>query len=65
MSDEGFLALYSDQAKTPTKKGGRPRKYRTAVAQTKGHVERQRRYRERKLVVISDVMKTPSQLAER
>jgi len=65
MSDEDFLVLYSDQVKTPVKKGGRPRKYRTATAQRTGHAERQRRYRERKLVVISDVTKTPSQLAER
>ncbi len=65
MSDEDFLALYSDQAKTHTKKGGRPRKYRTAAAQRKGHAERQRRYRGRKLLVISDVTKTPTQLAER
>jgi hypothetical protein len=35
MSDEDFLALYSDQAKTPAKKGGRPRKYRTATAPEK------------------------------
>jgi hypothetical protein len=42
------------------KKGGRPRKYRTATAQKKGHAERQRRYRERKLVVVADVTKTPS-----
>jgi hypothetical protein len=65
ISDDDFLALYPDQVKTPTKKGGRPKKYRTATAQKKGHAERQRRYRERKLVEISDVTKTPSQLAER
>jgi hypothetical protein len=64
MSDEDFLALYSDQAKTLTKKGGRPRKYRTAAAQRSGHAERQRQYRQRKLVVISDVTKTTSQVAE-
>jgi hypothetical protein len=65
MPDVEFLALYADQVKTPTKKGGRPKKYRTATAQKKGHAERQRQYRERKLLVISDVTKTPSQLAER
>jgi hypothetical protein len=65
MNDDDFLALYDYQVKTPTKKGGRPKKYRTAAAQRKGHVERQRQYRQRKLVVISDVTKTPSQLAER
>lgn len=65
MSDEDFLALYTDRANTPTKKGGRPKKYRTASAERKGHAERQRRYREHKLLVISDVTKTPSQLAER
>jgi hypothetical protein len=65
MSDDDFLALYPDKVKTPTKKGGRPRKYRTAIARRKGHAERQRRYRERKVLVISDVTKTPSQLAER
>lgn len=47
MSDEDFLALYSDQVKTPARKGGRPRKYRTAAAERRGHAERQRRYRER------------------
>ena len=65
MSDDDFLALYSDQVKTPTKKGGRPRKYKTAKAQKRGHAERQRRYRARKLLVVSNVTKTPSQLAER
>ena len=60
MSDEDFLAVYSDHVKTPTKKGGRPRKYRTAAAQRSGHAERQRQYRQRKLVVISDVTKTIS-----
>jgi hypothetical protein len=65
MSDDDFLALYPDQVKISTKKGGRPRKYRTAKAQKRGHAERQRRYRERKLLVVSDVTKTPSQLAER
>ena len=65
ISDEDFLALYPDQVKTPAKKGGRPRKYRTATAQRKGHAERQRRYRERKLLVVADVTKTLSQLAEK
>ena len=65
MSDDDFLALYPDEIETPTKKGRRPRKYKTTKAQKKGHAERQRRYRERKLLVISDVTKTPSQLAER
>jgi hypothetical protein len=65
VSGEDFLALYSDQARTLTKKGGRPRKYRTTAAQRSGHAERQRQYRHRKLVVISDVTKTTSQLAER
>lgn len=65
MPDDEFVALYADQMQTATKKGGRPRKYRTAKAQKKGHSECQRRYRERKLLVVSDVTKTPSQLAER
>ena len=65
MADGEFVALYADHANTSTKKGGRPRKYRTTTAQRKGHAERQRRYRERKLLVISDVTKTPSQMAER
>lgn len=65
MPDDEFVALYADQVKTPTKKGGRPRKYRTAKAQKKGHSDCQRRYRERKLPATSDVTKTPSQLAER
>ena len=65
MSDDDFLALYSDRMQTPSKKGGRPKKYKTATAKRKGHAERQRRYRERKLLAISDVTKTPSQLAER
>jgi hypothetical protein len=65
MPDDDFLALYDYQVKTPTKKGGRPRKYRTATAQRNGHAERQRRYRERKLLLISGVTKTSSQLAER
>jgi hypothetical protein len=65
MPNDEFVALYADQVKTPTKKGGRPRKYRTVKAQKEGHAERQRRYRERKLLVISDVTKTSSQLAER
>ena len=65
MSDEDFMAFYSDQVKTLTKKGGRPKRYRTAKAQKKGHAERQRRYGERKLLAVSEVTKTPSQLAER
>ncbi len=65
MSDDDFLALYPDEIETPTKKGRRPRKYKTAKAQKKGHAERQRQYRDRKLLAISDVTKTPSQLAER
>jgi hypothetical protein len=65
ISDDQFVALYPDQVKTTTRKGGRPRKYRTATAQRKGHAERQRRYRERKLVVVADVTKTPLLLAER
>jgi hypothetical protein len=60
MSDDDFLALYADMVRTATKKGGRPRKYRTAKAQKKGHAERQRQYRERKLLVVSDVTKTTS-----
>ena len=64
MSDEEFMALYPDLVKTAGKKGGRPRKYRTLTAQKKGHAERQRRYRARKRLVVGDVMKTPSQLAE-
>ena len=65
MPDDEFVALYADQVKTPIKRGGRPRKYRTAKAQKRGHAERQRRYRARKLLVIPDVTKTPSQLGER
>jgi hypothetical protein len=65
MSDDDFLATYPDQVKTTTRKGGRPRKYRTVTARRKGHAERQRRYRERKSVVVRDVTKTPSQAAER
>jgi hypothetical protein len=65
MPDDEFVALYADQVKTPTKKGGRPKKYGTAKAQKKGHSDCQRRYRERKLLVISDVTKTTSQLAEK
>lgn len=64
MPDDEFLALYTDQVQTPNRKGGRPRKYRTATAQRKAHAERQRQYRERKLAVISDVTKTPSQVTE-
>jgi hypothetical protein len=60
MPDDEFVALHADQVKTATKKGGRPRKYRTAKAQKKGHAERQRQYRERKLLVVSDVTKTTS-----
>ena len=65
MSDDDFLALYPDQVKTPTKKGGRPKKYKTVKAQQRAHAERERRYRVRKLLVTSDVTKTPSQIAER
>ena len=65
MSDEEFAALYPDQVKSPTKKGGRPRKYRTAKAQKKGHAERQQRYKARKLVVVPGLTKTPLQLAEK
>jgi hypothetical protein len=65
MSDDEFLALYSDRTKTRAKKGGRPRKYKTAAAQRRGHAERQRRYRERKVLLVSDVTKTPSQFIER
>jgi len=64
MSDEEFMALYPDLVKTVGKKGGRPRKYRTVAAQKEGHAERQRRYRARKHLVIRDVTKTTSQLAE-
>jgi hypothetical protein len=62
MSDDEFLALYTDRLKTLPKKGGRPRKYKTAKAQKRGHAERQRRYRGRKLLAVSDVTKTPSAL---
>jgi hypothetical protein len=65
MSDEEFAARYPDQVKTATSKGGRPRKYRTAKAQKKGHAERQRRYKARKLVVVPGLTRTPSQLAEK
>jgi hypothetical protein len=65
MTADEFVALYADQMQAATKKGGRPKKYRTAKAQKRGHAERQQRYRERKLLVVSDVTKTPSQLAER
>jgi hypothetical protein len=65
MPDDEFEALYANQMQTATKKGGRRRKYRTAKAQKKGHAERQRQYRERKLLVVSDVTKTPSQVTER
>jgi hypothetical protein len=65
MPDDEFLALYPDQVKLPTKKGGRPRKYRSAKAQKRAHAERQQRYRERKLVLVADVTKTTSQLADR
>jgi hypothetical protein len=64
MSDDDFLAIYTDQVNTPKKKGGRPKKYRTATARRKGHAERQRRYRERKLLFMPDVTKTTSQLVE-
>jgi hypothetical protein len=65
LSEVDFLNLYPDHVERPAKKGGRPRKYKTAKAQKRGHAERQRRYRERKLRLVSDVTKTPSQLAER
>jgi hypothetical protein len=39
--DDEFVALYPDHVKIITKKGGRPRKYRTAKAQKGGHAERQ------------------------
>ena len=65
MPDDEFVALYPDHVKTATKKGGRPRKYRTAKAEKSGHAERQRQYRARKLLVVSDVTKTPSQMAEK
>jgi hypothetical protein len=65
MSDDDFLALYPDQVKAPAKKGGRPRKYRTARAQKRGHAEHQQRYRDRKLAAVADVTKTPLQVAER
>jgi hypothetical protein len=59
MLDEDFLALYPDEVKTRTKKGGRPKKYRTATAQRNGHAERQRQYRQRKLLLISGVTQNP------
>jgi hypothetical protein len=62
ISEDDFLNLYPDHVERPTKKGGRPRKYRTAKAQKKGHSDCQRRYRERKLLVVSDVTKTPRSL---
>jgi hypothetical protein len=65
LSEDDFLNLYPDHVERPTKKGGRPRKYRTATARRKAHAERQRRYRERRVLVVQDVTKTPSQLAER
>ena len=65
LSEDDFLNLYPDHFERPAKKGGRPKKYKTAKAQNRGHAERQRRYRARKLLVVSDVTKTPSQLAER
>jgi hypothetical protein len=64
MSDDAFAALYPDKVKTPTRKGGRPRKYRTAKARERGHAECQRRYRDRKPLVVGNVTKPPSQLAE-
>ena len=64
MSEEEFMARYPDLVKTVGKKGGRPKKYRTVAAQKEGHAERQRRYRARKHLVIRDVTKTTSQLAE-
>lgn len=65
LSDDEFAALHPDQVKTHSKKGGRPRKYRTARAQRKGHAKRQRLYRERKLLAIPDVTKTPLQLIDK
>jgi hypothetical protein len=63
LSDDDFLALCPDQV-IPIKKGGRPRKYRTAKAQKRGHAERPQRYRDRKLTAVEDVTKTPLQVAE-
>jgi hypothetical protein len=65
MSDGEFVALYPEHAKTIGKNGGRPRKYRTVPAQRRGHVECQRRYRAQKLVGVTNVTKTPLQVAER
>jgi hypothetical protein len=65
MPDDEFLALYPDQVRIPSRKGGRPRKYRTAKAQRSGHADRQRRYRERKVIVVADVTKTTLQSADR
>ncbi|MGB2676919.1 MAG: hypothetical protein WAN12_07550 [Candidatus Acidiferrum sp.] len=64
LSDDEFAGLYPDKVKTHSKKGGRPRKYRTARAQKMGHAKRQRLYRERKLLAIPDVTKTPLQLVD-
>jgi hypothetical protein len=65
LSDDEFAGLYPVQVKTHSKKGGRPRKYRTARAQKMGHAKRQRLYRERKLLAIPDVTKTPLQLIDK
>ena len=65
LSDDEFAVLYPDRVKTHSKKGGRPREYRTARAQKMGHAERQRLYRGRKLLAIRDVTKTPLQLVDK
>jgi len=65
LSDEDFAVLYSDHVKRHSKKGGRPRKYRTARAQRMGHARRQRLYRERKFLANRDVTKTSLQLVDK
>jgi hypothetical protein len=65
MSDDEFAALYAERTKTGSKKGGRPRKFRTIASQRRGHADRQGRYRSRRLFVLSGVTKTPLQVAER
>jgi hypothetical protein len=55
LSDDEFAVLHPDQVKTHSKRGGRPRKYRTARAQKMGHAKRQRLYRERKLSLRSQM----------
>jgi len=65
LSGDEFAGLHPDQVKTDSEKGGRPRKYRTARAQKMGHAKRQRLYRERKLLAIPDVTKTPLQLIDK